>query len=146
MASPSELIDERIAELDDWRGELLARIRALVKQAVPDVAEEWKWRGTPVWSHGGNICTGETYKDVVKLTLEEDRTLNQQVAITNLDDGTIAIYLNAKVVSDAVKAALQEIVKQKRAQWRIPSSRPARTPAGNSSSTRSTRRLSSSTI
>ena len=84
MASPSELIDERIAELDDWRGELLARIRALVKQAVPDVAEEWKWRGTPVWAaHGGNICTGETYKDVVKMTFFKGASLEDPAGLFN---------------------------------------------------------------
>ena len=66
--SPTRLIDARIAELDDWRGETLARVRALIRQAVPDVVEEWKWRGVPVWSHGGVICTGESYKSAVKLT------------------------------------------------------------------------------
>jgi hypothetical protein len=83
MASPSELIDARIAELDDWRGEVLARIRGLVKQAVPDVAEEWKWRGTPVWSHGGNICTGETYKDVVKMTFFKGASLEDPAGLFN---------------------------------------------------------------
>ena len=66
--SPSELIDARIEELGDWRGEMLARLRALIKAADPEVVEEWKWRGTPVWSHDGLICTGETYKNVVKMT------------------------------------------------------------------------------
>jgi hypothetical protein len=66
--SPSALIDARIQELGDWRGETLARIRSLVRQALPDVVEEWKWRGVPVWSHGGVICTGETYRSTVKLT------------------------------------------------------------------------------
>src|SRR4051812_25071370 len=66
--SPSRLIDERIKELGDWRGKMLAQIRALIRQADPEVIEEWKWRGVPVWSHGGIICTGETYKNVVKMT------------------------------------------------------------------------------
>ena len=66
--SPSRLIDVRIEELGDWRGETLARLRALIKQADPDVVEEWKWRGVPVWEHDGLLCTGETYKDKVKLT------------------------------------------------------------------------------
>jgi hypothetical protein len=83
MASPSELIDARIAELDDWRGELLARLRALVKEAVPDVAEEWKWRGTPVWSHDGNICTGETYKEVVKMTFFKGAALDDPAGLFN---------------------------------------------------------------
>jgi hypothetical protein len=66
--SPARMIDARIKELSDWRGEMLARVRALIKQAVPEVVEEWKWRGVPVWEHAGIICTGETYKSVVKMT------------------------------------------------------------------------------
>ncbi len=72
-ASPSRMIDGRIKELGDWRGEMLGRIRGLIKQADPDVVEEWKWRGVPVWEHDGIICTGETYKAVVKLTLPRAR-------------------------------------------------------------------------
>src|SRR5215217_5354400 len=68
--SPSQLIDARIKELGDWRGETLSRLRTLIRQADPDVVEEWKWRGVPVWSHDGLICTGETYKSVVKITIE----------------------------------------------------------------------------
>jgi hypothetical protein len=67
QASPSELIDARIRELGDWRGEMLARLRAIIREADPEVVEEWKWRGTPVWSHDGILCTGETYRSVVKL-------------------------------------------------------------------------------
>ena len=81
--SPSELIDARIAELDDWRGELLARLRALVKEADPDVVEEWKWRGTPVWEHDGIICTGETYKNVVKMTFAKGASLEDPAGIFN---------------------------------------------------------------
>src|SRR5262245_49325920 len=73
--SPSWLIDARIKELGDWRGETLARLRALIKQADPEVVEEWKWRGVPVWSHGGIICTGETYKNVVKMTFAKGASL-----------------------------------------------------------------------
>ncbi len=73
--SPSQLIDARIKELGDWRGETLARLRALVKQADPEVVEEWKWRGVPVWSHAGIICTGETYKNVVKMTFAKGASL-----------------------------------------------------------------------
>jgi hypothetical protein len=73
--SPSELIDARIAELGDWRGEMLSRLRALIQQADPEVTEEWKWRGTPVWSHNGLICTGETYKSVVKMTFAKGASL-----------------------------------------------------------------------
>src|SRR4051812_13726906 len=73
--APSRLIDARIKELSDWRGKTLARVRALIKQADPDVVEEWKWRGVPVWSHDGIICTGETYKSVVKLTFAKGASL-----------------------------------------------------------------------
>ena len=79
----SELIDARIAELDDWRGETLARIRTLMKDAVPDVVEEWKWRGTPVWSHEGIICTGETYKNVVKMTFAKGASLDDPKGLFN---------------------------------------------------------------
>jgi len=81
--SPSELIDARISELDDWRGEMLARLRALIKQADPDVVEEWKWRGTPVWSHDGIICTGETYKNVVKATFAKGASLDDPSGLFN---------------------------------------------------------------
>jgi len=81
--SPSELIDGRIRELDDWRGELLSRLRALIKQADSEVLEEWKWRGTPVWSHAGIICTGETYKSVVKMTFAKGASLNDPSGLFN---------------------------------------------------------------
>jgi hypothetical protein len=81
--SPSQLIDARIKELGDWRGETLARIRMLIKQAVPDVAEEWKWRGVPVWSHAGIICTGETYKTVVKMTFANGASLDDPSGLFN---------------------------------------------------------------
>jgi len=81
--SPSELIDQRIRDLDDWRGEMLARVRAVIKKADPDVVEEWKWRGTPVWSHDGIICTGETYKSVVKLTFAKGASLDDPSSLFN---------------------------------------------------------------
>src|SRR5215471_9463746 len=81
--APSELIDARIRELGDWRGELLARLRALIKQADPEVTEEWKWRGTPVWSHGGLTCTGETYKNVVKMTFAKGASLKDPSGVFN---------------------------------------------------------------
>src|SRR5436853_7434531 len=81
--SPARLIDARIEELDDWRGELLARIRALVKEAEPDVVEEWKWRGVPVWERAGIICTGETYKNVVKVTFAKGASLDDPAGLFN---------------------------------------------------------------
>ena len=81
--SPSLLIDERIRELKDWRGTMLSRIRALIRQAVPDVVEEWKWRGVPVWAHNGIICTGETYKSVVKLTFLKGASLEDPSGLFN---------------------------------------------------------------
>ena len=81
--SPSQLIDERIAELGDWRGEMLGRLRALIKEADPDVVEEWKWRGVPVWSHDGLICTGETYKSVVKMTFAKGASLTDPSRLFN---------------------------------------------------------------
>jgi hypothetical protein len=81
--SPSRLIDARIKELDDWRGKTLARVRALIKQADPEVVEEWKWRGVPVWYHDGMICTGETYKSVVKVTFAKGASLKDASGLFN---------------------------------------------------------------
>src|SRR5256886_14132799 len=81
--SPAQLIDARIEELDDWRGEMLSRLRALIRQADPEVVEEWKWRGVPVWSHAGIICTGETYKTVVKLTFAKGASLEDPSRLFN---------------------------------------------------------------
>jgi hypothetical protein len=102
--SPSELIDQRIAELDDWRGETLARMRALIKEADPDVVEEWKWMGTPVWSHDGIICTGESYKSVVKLTFAKGAALPDPGKLFNSSlDGNVrrAIDIREKETVDA---------------------------------------------
>jgi hypothetical protein len=90
MSSPSDQIDARIRELGDWRGEALARIRALIKQAVPEVVEEWKWRGVPVWYSAGMICTGETYKDKVKLTFAKGASLDDPSGLFNSSlDGNV---------------------------------------------------------
>jgi len=88
--SPSRMIDERIRELGDWRGEMLARLRALIKQVDPEVVEEWKWRGVPVWYHDGIICTGETYKTVVKMTFAKGASLDDPSGLFNasLDGNT----------------------------------------------------------
>jgi hypothetical protein len=107
--SPSKLIDARIKELPDWRGDVLARLRSLIKQAIPDVVEEWKWRGVPVWYHGGMICTGETYKDVVKFTFAKGAALKDPAKLFNssLEGNTrraIDIHAGDKVDEKAFKA------------------------------------------
>ncbi|HUB96699.1 MAG TPA: DUF1801 domain-containing protein [Stellaceae bacterium] len=107
--SPSRLIDARIKELGDWRGETLARVRKLIKEAVPDVLEEWKWRGVPVWSHAGIICTGETYKNAVKMTFAKGASLDDPAGLFNASlDGNVrrAIDLHEgdKIDEKAVKA------------------------------------------
>ena len=113
--SPSELIDQRIRDLDDWRGETLARIRALVKEADPDVVEEWKWRGTPVWSHDGIICTGETYKTVVKMTFAKGASLDDPSGLFNssLEGNTrraIDVREGEEIDGEAFKALVRSAV------------------------------------
>jgi hypothetical protein len=118
--SASELIDERIAELGDWRGQTLGRIRELIRQADPDVVEEWKWAkrtnpGTPVWSHDGIICTGESYKSVVKLTFMKGASLNDPAKLFNSSlDGNarraIDIHEDEEVDADAFQALIQAAV------------------------------------
>ena len=113
--SPSELIDERIKELGDWRGEMLSRVRTLVKEADPEVVEEWKWRGVPVWSHDGLICTGETYKNVVKMTFAKGAALNDPSGLFNssLDGHTrraIDFHEGEKIDEKALKALVRAAV------------------------------------
>ncbi|HVR91002.1 MAG TPA: DUF1801 domain-containing protein [Novosphingobium sp.] len=110
--SPSRMIDERIAELGDWRGEQLARLRAVIKRAVPEVVEEWKWRGVPVWYHGGMICTGETYKDKVKLTFAKGAMLDDPSSLFNssLEGNTrraIDIHENEEIDEAALTALIR---------------------------------------
>ena len=83
MSKPSDLIDQRIEELDDWRGKTLARLRALIKEADPEIVEEWKWRGVPTWYHDGIVCTGETYKQVVKTTFAKGASLDDPAGLFN---------------------------------------------------------------
>ena len=114
-ASPPQLIDARIKELSDWRGETLARIRMLIKQADPEVIEEWKWRGVPVWSHAGMICTGETYKKVVKMTFAKGASLEDPSGLFNSSlEGNIrrAIDLHEgdKIDEKAFKALIRAAV------------------------------------
>ena len=113
--SPSQLIDARIDELSDWRGETLSRIRNLIKQVDPEVVEEWKWRGVPVWSHAGIICTGETYKNVVKLTFAKGASLEDPSGLFNssLDGNTrraIDFHEGEKIDEKGLKALIRAAV------------------------------------
>jgi hypothetical protein len=114
-ASPSKLIDARIKELADWRGKTLARVRAVIKQADPDVVEEWKWRGVPVWEHAGIICTGETYKSVVKLTFAKGAALDDPSGLFNssLEGNTrraIDFHETDKIDEKALQALIRAAV------------------------------------
>ena len=113
--SPSALIDARIKELGDWRGKMLARLRTLIKQADPEVVEEWKWRGVPVWSHHGLICTGETYKSVVKMTFAKGAALEDPSGLFNssLEGNTrraIDLHEGEKIDEKALKALVRAAV------------------------------------
>ena len=112
---PSQLIDARIEELGDWRGETLGRLRALVREADPEVVEEWKWRGVPVWSHDGMVCTGETYKTVVKTTFAKGATLQDPSGLFNsgLDGNTrraIDFHEGEKIDEEALKTLVRAAV------------------------------------
>ena len=112
---PSKLIDARIAELDDWRGEALARMRKLIHESDPDIVEEWKWRGVPVWSHDGIVCTGETYKKVVKLTFAKGAALDDPAKLFNssLEGNTrraIDIGEDDKIDADAFKTLIRAAI------------------------------------
>ena len=108
----SALIDARIDELGDWRGELLARLRALIKEADPDVIEEWKWRGVPVWSHNGIICTGETYKSVVKMTFAKGAALPDPAGLFNASlDGNTRRAIDFQQGAHIDEKALKELVR-----------------------------------
>ena len=114
-AQASKLIDQRIAELGDWRGETLSRMRKLIKEADPDVVEEWKWMGTPVWSHDGIICTGESYKAIVKLTFAKGASLKDPARLFNASlDGNVRraidIHEGEKVDAGAFKALIRAAI------------------------------------
>src|SRR6478735_3131097 len=131
--SPPQLIDARIKELSDWRGETLARVRTLIKQADPEVVEEWKWRGVPVWEHAGIICTGETYKSVVKLTFAKGASLEDPSGLFNsslegnvrraidihegdkIDEKALKVLIRAAVtLNTSVRATARPVRSQKR--------------------------------
>jgi hypothetical protein len=135
-ASPSELIDGRIKELGDWRGQMLSRIRGLIGEADPDVVEEWKWRGVPVWEHDGIICTGETYKEVVKLTFARGAALDDPAGLFNSSlDGNVRraidIREGEKINEKALKALIRAAVGLNAAKKK---SKSALTPRPTSSS------------
>jgi len=114
-ASPSQLIDARIRELDDWRGTMLSRLRALVKEADPEVVEEWKWRGVPTWYHDGMLCTGETYKTVVKMTFTKGAALKDPAGLFNssLEGNTrraIDFHEGEKIDEEALKTLVRAAV------------------------------------
>jgi hypothetical protein len=112
MDSPTELIDGRIEELGDWRGETLARVRALIKEADPEVVEEWKWRGVPVWEHDGIICTGETYKKVVKLTFAKGASLEDPSGLFNSSlEGNTRRAIDIHEDEEIDEGALQDLIR-----------------------------------
>jgi hypothetical protein len=122
--SPSQLIDGRIEELSDWRGTMLARVRDLIKQVDPEAVEEWKWRGVPVWSHAGIICTGETYKNVVKLTFAKGASLEDPSGLFNSSlDGNTRRAIDLHEGEKIDEKALKELI---RAAVELNTSRPAK--------------------
>ena len=112
VQSASALIDERIAELGDWRGKTLARVRAIIRKADPEIVEEWKWRGTPVWSHGGIVCTGETYKEVVKMTFAKGAQLDDPAGLFNSSlDGNVRRAIDVRQGEKIDAAALTRLIR-----------------------------------
>ncbi|GAA0295803.1 DUF1801 domain-containing protein [Sphingomonas oligophenolica] len=110
--SPSQLIDERIAELGDWRGAMLSRLRGLIKQAEPEVTEEWKWRGVPVWYRHGMVCTGETYKKVVKVTFAKGASLDDPTGLFNSSlDGNVRRAIDFAEGAEMDEAAFKALVR-----------------------------------
>ena len=122
--SPSQLIDARIKELGDWRGQMLGRLRTLIKEADPEIVEEWKWRGVPVWSHAGIICTGETYKNVVKMTFAKGASLQDPSGLFNssLEGNTrraIDFHEGDKIDEKALKALIRAAVALNKSSSRL---------------------------
>ncbi|MGD9736235.1 MAG: DUF1801 domain-containing protein [Solirubrobacterales bacterium] len=112
MPSPAELIDARIEELADWRGETLARVRALVKEADPEVVEEWKWRGVPTWYHAGILCTGESYKDKIKVTFAKGASLDDPAGIFNASlDGNVRRAIDLHAGDEVDAEAFKDLIR-----------------------------------
>ena len=111
-ASASALIDEKIKELGDWRGKMLAKVRTIIHAADPEIVEEWKWRGTPVWSHGGIVCTGETYKNIVKLTFAKGAALEDPSGLFNSSlDGNVRRAIDIHEEDKVDAAALKNLIR-----------------------------------
>src|SRR6202790_3412311 len=111
VGSASVLIDERIKELGDWRGKTLAKVRGIIHEAVPEIVEEWKWMGTPVWSHGGIVCTGETYKHVVKMTFAKGAALKDPSGLFNSSlDGNVRRAIDIHEGENVDEAALKDLI------------------------------------
>jgi hypothetical protein len=129
--SPSQLIDERISELGDWRGAMLSRLRGLIKEADPDVVEEWKWRGVPTWYHDGIICTGETYKSVVKMTFAKGAALDDPARLFNSSlDGNVRRAIDVREGETIDEAALKRLI---RAAVALNTGRAKKAPRGSRS-------------
>ena len=137
MKSPSQLIEARIKELGDWRGKTLARVRALIKQADPEIVEEWKWKkasspGTPVWSHGGLVCTGETYKNVVKMTFSKGAALKDPSGLFNSSlDGNTRRAIDIHEGDKVNEAALKDLIRSAAALNLTGKSKPKSRRAGS---------------
>jgi len=112
VESAAALIDEKIKELGDWRGKTLARVRAIIRQADPEIVEEWKWRGTPIWSHGGIVCTGETYKNVVKMTFAKGARLKDPSGLFNSSlEGNVRRAIDIHEGDQIDEAALRDLIR-----------------------------------
>jgi hypothetical protein len=112
MKSASALIDEKIEELGDWRGKMLAKLRGIIRKSDPEIVEEWKWRGTPVWSHGGIVCTGETYKNVVKLTFAKGAALEDPSRLFNSSlEGNVRRAIDIHEGEKVNEAALKDLIR-----------------------------------
>ena len=112
MESAARSIDQRIKELGDWRGEMLAKVRAIIHEADPEITEEWKWMGTPVWSHGGIVCTGETYKKVVKITFAKGAALEDPSRLFNSSlDGNVRRAIDIQEGEQVDEAALKDLIR-----------------------------------
>jgi hypothetical protein len=137
----SKLIDARIEELGDWRGKMLSDVRALIKQADPEVIEEWKWRGVPVWSHDGIICTGETYKSVVKLTFAKGASLEDPSELFNSSlEGNVRRAIDIREGGTINERALKNLIRAAVDSNQTKLRKKAKAPAGTGAKTRKTRK------